>query len=298
MLFYELSWSEITAPAKATLAYDTSGEYDYKRSDINQAIKVFMNDRFADTAAYFGESHGRIIQSVGTGLCWMTISDWDDLPPEGAPACDGFEFSDPKDFLEDEFVFVTHSLGSRILTDAFQDEANSVREWLQARPSHVDYERVAEIIDVLKRKELRVYMLANQLPLLELGVEPAPIVGMIPEYCTPEGADYGDRFFNKLSIVAFSDPNDALSYAIPEGYEDRYMDSRICPEVINVSINVVDPINLFGLGEFANPMLAHGSYVDDKRVIGLIVGGIGTEHVDAQVAAECTWTETVGDRAP
>ncbi len=76
-----------------------------------------------------------------------------------------------------------------------------------------------------------------------------------------------------LSIVAFSDPNDVLSYAIPVGYENEYMDSRLCPEVVNVSVNVVDAINLFGIGEFVNPMAA---YENDERVIGLMVGGQGT----------------------
>ncbi len=79
-----------------------------------------------------------------------------------------------------------------------------------------------------------------------------------------------------LSIVAFSDPNDVLSYAIPVGYENEYMDSRLCPEVVNVSVNVVDAINLFGIGEFVNPMAAHDAYENDERVIGLMVGGQGT----------------------
>ncbi len=38
---------------------------------------------------------------------------------------------------------------------------------------------------------------------------------------------------------------DVLSYAIPIGYENEYMDSRLCPEIVNVSVNVVDAINLF-----------------------------------------------------
>ena len=96
-----------------------------------------------------------------------------------------------------------------------------------------------------------------------------------------------------LSIVAFSDPNDVLSYAIPVGYENEYMDSRLCPEVVNVSVNVVDAINLFGIGEFVNPMAAHEAYENDNRVIGLMVGGVGYDETDPRVAAECTWLETV-----
>ena len=294
MLFYELSWSEITADAKAALAYDTSGEYEYRRGDINHAIKVFLNDRMADPMAYFGESNGKIIESIGAGLCWMTISDWDDLPPTGAPTCDGFEFANPRDFLEDELVFVTHSLGSRILTDAFQEEARTVQAWIEASIStQLDRERVEELLRVLRNKQIRVYMLANQLPLLELGATPAEVVDQIDAYCKPDGSEYEHRFFGKLSIVAFSDPNDALSYALPVGYEEKYMDSRVCPEIVNVNVNVVDPINVFGLTEFTNPMAAHDSYENDRRVIGLIVDGIGNEDVDPTVAAECTWLETV-----
>ncbi len=296
MLFYELSWSEITAPAKATLAYDTSGEYEYRRGDVNHAIKVFLNDRMADPMAYFGESNERILRSVGEGLCWMTVSDWDDLPPSGAPTCDGFEFANPRDMLEDQYVYVTHSLGSRILTDAFQAEADNVRDWINESESIlIDKESLSELLDVLQSKQIRVYMLANQLPLLELGASPAPIVGQLDAYCKPEGAEYEHRFFGKLSIVAFSDPNDALSYAIPVDYEHEYMDSRICPEIVNVNVNVVDPINVFGLTEFVNPMAAHGAYENDERVIGLIVNGIGNEKVDPTVAAECTWLETVNE---
>ncbi len=71
------------------------------------------------------------------------------------------------------------------------------------------------------------------------------------------------------------------------------MDSRLCPEIVNVSVNVVDAINLFGMGEIVNPMAAHDSYEEDARVIGLIVGGIGYDRTDATVAAECSWLETV-----
>jgi hypothetical protein len=294
MLFYELSWSEITAPAKSTLAYDTSGEYAYRRSEINHKFKAYLNERMADSIAYLGESNQKITASVSAGICWMTISDWDDLPPRGAPTCDGFRFSDPNNFLEDEFVFITHSLGSRIVTDAFQEEARSMREWIdKASDTPEDKKQLEDLVYALKHKEMRMYMLANQLPLLELGFSPPPVVGQIGAYCEPDGSKYDDRFFSKLSIIAFSDPNDALSYAIPADYEDMYMDSRLCPAIVNVSVNVADSINIFGIADFVNPMSAHDSYEDDERVIGLMVDGIGHDGTDPTVAAECSWLETV-----
>ena len=37
--FYELTWSEITRSQKALLAFDNSGEYSYKRADVNEMLK-------------------------------------------------------------------------------------------------------------------------------------------------------------------------------------------------------------------------------------------------------------------
>ena len=156
-----------------------------------------------------------------------------------------------------------------------------------------DRERIRGLVEALRNKQFHIYMLANQLPLLELGTSPAPVVGQIDAYCKPGGSKYAERFIGGLSIIAFSDPNDPLSYGLPMDYEDAYMDSRLCPEIVNVSVNVVDAINLFGMGEFVNPMAAHDSYEADDRVIGLIVGGIGYERTDSKVAAECKWPETV-----
>jgi hypothetical protein len=41
--------------------------------------------------------------------------------------------------------------------------------------------------------------------------------------------------------------------------------------------------------------LAHDSYEDDERVIGLMVGGVGYGETDPKVAAECSWLETLAE---
>ncbi len=99
----------------------------------------------------------------------------------------------------------------------------------------------------------------------------------------------------QLSIYAFSDPNDILSYPIPPKFADAYLDSRLCPKVTNIAINVAKPISLFGLGEFANPAAAHGDYEHDERVIALIAHGIGQENTADIVKERCTWLQTIGD---
>jgi hypothetical protein len=130
------------------------------------------------------------------------------------------------------------------------------------------------------------------LPLLELGRDPAAVRGRVQDYCRPDGDSYDQRLVGRTSIHAFSDPNDILSYGLPPKFADAYLDSRLCPKITNISINVAKPISLFGLGEVANPAEAHVGYDNDERVIALIAHGIGHEKQAPVSEERCTWLET------
>ena len=52
VLFYELTWSVITRKEKELLAYDISGEYDYRRAAFNAMLKKFSNDAMSDPLMY------------------------------------------------------------------------------------------------------------------------------------------------------------------------------------------------------------------------------------------------------
>mgnify|MGYP000701333626 CR=1 FL=1 len=56
LIFYELTWSEITREEKALLDFDNSGEYDYRRAVINGLMKKFSNDVTPDPIIYLGKS--------------------------------------------------------------------------------------------------------------------------------------------------------------------------------------------------------------------------------------------------
>ena len=124
----------------------------------------------------------------------------------------------------------------------------------------------------LQQKEMTVFMLSNQLPFLQIGLPSPAGAGQIESYCRPDGEHYARRAFNKLNIVAFNDPNDLLSYSIPRSFVERYLDSRMCPAVTNIHINVAERISAFGI-EVVNPIAAHGNYDSDERVIELITQG-------------------------
>lgn len=287
LTFFELTWSEITAGEKKVIEFDNSTEYSFRRTTLNGFLKSFINSHIPDPLIYLGEAHKPILASVQQSVCWMTTGDWETLPDRADEACNLFDPGRVEVFKQDDLVFVTHSLGSRIVIDMVQ----SVADWALQQ----DTPQLDELRDVLKDKRLTIYMLANQLPLLELGRKRAAVRGRIGEHCRPGGALAEQRLLDEMAIYAFSDPNDLLSYPIPPQFADEYMDSRFCPRITNITINVAQPVSLFGLSEVADPLRAHGGYDADERVIAIIAHGVGHEGQSPLVGERCTWQETQVD---
>jgi hypothetical protein len=159
----------------------------------------------------------------------------------------------------------------------------------------VDFPEIRRVTEAFRERDVKIFMLANQLPLLQSGLEPAGVQGAVPEFCRPEGASFADRLFQETELIAFSDPNDLLSYPIPDAFVRDHVDSRLCPKQVNVTINIAPVRSILGFGEFANPLAAHVDYDDDERVIGLITRGIGQPETDPVVEERCTWLEVGED---
>ena len=91
-----------------------------------------------------------------------------------------------------------------------------------------------------------------------------------------------------------------MSYAIPPDFVKDFIDSRLCPEVTNVIINVAQPRTYFGIVEFTNPITAHIDYDNDQRIIDIIAHGVRrteegedlegstSENIPATLACACT----------
>jgi hypothetical protein len=159
-----------------------------------------------------------------------------------------------------------------------------------------EYPNVRKLLASLQKEELPIFMFANQLPLLQLGRENPEVTEQIEEYCTEEGPYFNKRLFKKLKITAFSDPNDVMSYEITPLFAHKRMDSRLCPRMTNVSINIANVFSVFGVGEAANPGEAHSGYSGDERVIKLIVHGIGHEEAADIVKERCTMLEVIDEQ--
>lgn len=283
LLFYELTWSPITQPDKDLLAFDKEQDYVLRRAAVNQVMRTFVNDIAPDPLAYAGEKREPILNSVNQSICWMVSRSWSELPDltENTWCGPGFPGFGERVAMDD-FVFITHSLGSRATLDALQ---RLIQISATAGPG---MERVA---DEFAQRDIQVFMLSNQLPLLEAGREGQQVVGQTAAYCGPKATKAG-RFFNKTQIIAFSDPNDLMSYPVPDQFADKYIESRLCPSITNVTINVASVNSLLGLGDVANPLSAHSGYGPDERVGALIARGAGNPNVAPIVAERCTWRET------
>ena len=284
MLFYELTWDPIVEAEKQTVAFDNSGEYSFRRTSINNTFKMFVNETVPDVLMYNGKFRESIQTSIAQAMCWMVSETWAGLPESGEARCDSMA-PDSLDQIDDDFIFISHSLGSRITTDALQTIAARSREVPDLRPK----------AKLFQQKIFPVFMLSNQLPLLQLGQNQPEVHGEIDTICQPRGGRAGERLFRETRIIAFSDPNDLFSYAIPPRFADDYVDSRLCPSITNVIINVAPIKNIPGFGSFANPYAAHVEYDRDERVLALIAHGIGNDSVAPVIRERCEWIEAVPD---
>ena len=281
LLFYELTWSAITAKQKEAIAFDNSDEYSYRRAAVNDLLKKFSNDTWPDSIIYIGDSQQTILQSFSQSFCWMIKSNWENFPDGITKTCSFNDIGLQKSLADDQFALITHSLGSRIAIDGLQ-HLTTLRSGSNA-----------DLGEFFKQKQVPVFMMSNQLPMLQLGRNLPTVSNQKNTYCKPEGENYQQRMLKHTRVIAFNDPNDLLSYTIPGDFSDKFIDSRLCSEVTNININVAKIIDAFSLGKMANPLEAHIGYDSDDRVIALIAKGIGNHRTAKIVNERCRWVETI-----
>ena len=296
LLFYELTWSTITADDKKILAYDNSGEHSFRRADVNNMMKKFSNDTGPDPMIYLGNSRDDILISFGQSFCWMLSYDWDSLPLTSSQACLPNTEETFSNIRDDHFALITHSLGSRIAIDGLQRLArlfSNIDKGEINKTIKEKLKREQELIEAVRNIQIPVYMLSNQLPMLQLGRTLPEITEQTEAYCSVNGKKYQERMFSKTNIIAFSDPNDLLSYSLPLDFAEKYLDSRLCIDVTNININIAKVIDVFGIGTFANPLVAHTGYDTDERVVALIAKGVDNSNTAPIIKERCTSLVTV-----
>ncbi|MEM6460993.1 MAG: hypothetical protein AAF724_03670 [Pseudomonadota bacterium] len=248
-----LIWSPATKDAKERLKQDSDSEFTM--ATLNRDLKTgLMNDCLSDAVAYLGNPGDTIKQ-------WLK-----------AQVCDAMNGSLGRDNrcgsvkpLDRSVVFVSESLGSKMLSDALQavwESANRNTE------------------DVLAANVARVqmyYVISNQIPMFN-----------VAEYTPDEARAAGDRTGTgdlpgvdvfvearerarktrafpdtTLHYVEFTDPNDVLSYRLL---------SRDVDEGIGLT-NVVVSNGPTYFGFLENPLTAHCGYRWNPYVLGILMNG-------------------------
>jgi hypothetical protein len=251
-------WSPVTAALKSGLCYDQtektpmcaalpggSPPYPYDRATLNRGLKDnLLDDCFADALIYQGKSREAISEQMQAAIAAA-------LSPGTSPSR-----------ARAPLIVITDSLGSKITFDALYQMA--------AFGSGGARDAAANAIDRIAI----VFMRANQLPLLALAdhsISPRAALTRDRFPADPVGEVLSLRQGARAPtvsnrVVAFTDPNDLLSYILrPTSFASggQY-------DVIDVVVS--NQPTYFGLLE--RPDLAHTSYSENPAVIRFIACGL------------------------
>ena len=274
-------WSPLTSRHKSALI---EAHPFPERADFNVGLKVgLMNDCLADAVIYSGTNGHPIRKAMMSAICEAIGGVPRELSPARLDEIDCDTTNSPPDR---PLVFVTESLGSKMLFDA-------VRKLWAAAGSKSESAR-ANLTRRLASLDI-MFMVANQIPLLDQanpirrgdptkpyssGVD--DVVSIINEARSSLRAK-GQRVSSEpISIVAFSDPNDLLSYRW------QRKDAEITQARL---INVFVSNDWTYFGSVERPDTAHCGYASNKYVIGLIArgfsGGPDLPEAGASSAPQC-----------
>lgn len=279
---HALVWSGLTKPLKDRLCYDraknrTSCEaspppkddksYPHYRDLLNRMAKeTLVDDCFSDAVVYLGKSRNAIQARLQEALASTRSQS---IGVSTALGIGPFRASQAN---TDGVVVVSSSLGSKLVFDAIHQM--SLSEDADKRAAGT----------LLWSRMRGAFMAANQIPLLSLSDEDALAANRLAPIAQKEGEYAPDPLAALLSaqepwnvhgmagrpplpIVAFSDPNDLLSFST------RPYVAQLPP---NTHYQAVDVLvrNAWSLGLIANPVSAHTGYLDNPQVLKVLLHGI------------------------
>lgn len=248
--FTAFVWSPLTTPLKQQLLYDMTGsptdcatadECKPTRAKLNGKFKdSLLNDCLADALLYEGVSRPVIRRAMVSAL---------------QPVLDEGGTQRP-------LVLVTSSLGSKIVFDALSDMLDG------ASPASTQ-----AIGKKTASRMGQVFMNANQMPLLGLAdqnvSQPPLALGSSAETASTDPlrrylAARRQQGLAALTVVAFTDPNDLLSY--------RLLPSRYAGENVFLADVLVSNVTTY-FGQLSRPDTVHLSYSENPSVARIIACG-------------------------
>lgn len=246
-----LIWSPLTTPIKQQLCYDQTGKsaicqesppFPHQRARLNARLKdKLVDDCLPDALIYQGVGRQEMLARMRAAILEASAD------------------ADPKAPL----VVITESLGSKILFDTLvamtEEEPTSRARAVALR----EVQRMGYLI-----------MAANQIPLLHTAEQvPQPAASLAMQVAPPDslakllekrqGGSRDRRALAALTLIAFTDPNDLLSYTLPP---ERYPGAIVH--------NVLVSNDRTYLGWLENPLTAHLDYLANPDVGSLISCGV------------------------
>lgn len=249
--FNALIWSPLTTPLKRQLCYDQSDKsaictgappYAHQRALLNARLKdTLIDDCLPDALIYQGVAREAIQLRMRDAIV-RVLADSD--APDNVP-----------------LVVIAHSMGSKIMFDTL------LRMTQEAPGSH------AAVAAQRTMARMRILvMAANQVPLLSLADQ--AIDGAKARLAQPDslqlllqqrGSEDRRRTMAPLTLVAFSDPNDPLSYTLPP---EHYAGQGVA--VYNILVSNAPT----WLGLLERPDDAHLDYLKNPDVGRLVACGV------------------------
>ncbi|MEQ8509107.1 MAG: hypothetical protein RIF37_01940 [Rhodospirillaceae bacterium] len=251
-------WSPLTQGLKKTLNFDNAtgwgAGFRYDRAPLNEVLKrSLLNDCLADAVVVSGPNRTEIYQQTRKSLCEFLGGRL-----AGTTEC---KFSGPETPAIPR-VLVAESLGSKIIADAVLDltAASGQEDEFSRRLSSIR----------------QIFLLANQLPLLDLADASAAFAAgdsstsalsrLVKRLEESNRTQTGDP----IQVVAFTDPNDLLSYRLSEKYLDSDKTDLINVMVSNDWTYTVPFVETLSL---ERPDAAHCDYQRNNTVMALAAVG-------------------------
>ncbi|MFZ5783149.1 MAG: hypothetical protein ACOY4R_23350 [Pseudomonadota bacterium] len=257
------SWSPLTASFKAALAFDRSrdqgGEFPYVRATLNGALKRgLVNDCLTDVIVYNGVNGNEIRRAMTEAMCFALGGRGD------GRNCDITAGDSPP-----PVALVAESLGAKLVLDSLIE----IGRIIDRRGDRVAMARLAQGLSEIKM----VYLISNQVPLLDSAGSPREAPSWTAHATMGRSLEDLFRLMNQahplvqpgpapVTVVAFSDPNDLLSYRIVPAHLG---DAAEYLRVVNVILSN-DP-TYFGFVE--RPDAAHCGYAWNPYVFVLLGDG-------------------------
>ena len=276
-----IHWSPATRTLKDQLCFDQSTKsancsatevdkpYGYKRALVNKFVKdSLLNDCLSDAMIYQGRARDEINAEMRLAILSALAgsSERSSTPRQLAQVVAAMPEANP-------ILFVSDSLGSKIAFDAIMK--------LQQAPA------TKSAGDRIAARTQQIFMRANQLPILALADQPlgGGKAALLPEdsyssdplaalaalrsraksAARPPGAQISKAMDAPLRVVAFTDPNDLLSYSLAKS-----------PHFDSSAYSIVDVIVSNAptyLGLLEMPTTAHVGYTSNAAVKRLIACG-------------------------